>query len=299
MRQKNKKRPGAPFPAGEFFDVTIIREHDDARDRLAEFGLTVEILTEALKMGEAGRNARTLNDTRPACAMTPWNDSTRGLRDQLIHRGWYAKEQVLSLTINPDGWRAFVFATGTDATGQRHLVPTTKWPKGAATARAVEKNGQLALIPDALPSEEEQRIKAGDYELWMILFRRKCINFGAIEAPPLGNDIGIDEVDEDAAETDEIGRNEVDTSASAGYVNANDHAEVNANDLRTVIFCEVSLPSKIEESISLRGTKTYTITEWSERILLPMIDLSGPSAIERQENDADNDLEIEVVRKMG
>jgi hypothetical protein len=60
--------------------------------------------------------------------------------------------------------------SGDEGTGNRKLTPTTKYPKGYATVRAVEANGQLAMDLPGINVEEEV-IEAEQLATWFLLDR--------------------------------------------------------------------------------------------------------------------------------
>jgi hypothetical protein len=66
--------------------------------------------------------------------------------------GWDNADQQ-PRTFSQDGRIAVVVSTGDDATGKAHLVPSTKNPKGDATARKVASNQAQLDFPD-LPADD-------------------------------------------------------------------------------------------------------------------------------------------------
>jgi hypothetical protein len=293
----------------ECIRVTIIRFlPGDVSQRLAELNrdLTPQVLEEALRRGEIGRNACSPLDPGPLFGMTPWGRTIRGLRELLSPMGWRRKERPQSLTISPDVRVAIAVATGTIATGNKDAVPTTKWPKGAATAQAIQQNAQLVL-PGMAPKEEEERFTTQAYTTWVLLFRRvtvlaetgEPVDVGDPTDAPAAVDVEIDDefsdLEIDAGDQEDSAIDSHDDLAAGGL----DGKEVDDARYQTVILCEFALPEKYTFVKSATGKKTVRITEWRERLILDKIDVSGlelPS-VDRKENDTEREMEIEVVRR--
>jgi hypothetical protein len=80
--------------------------HDPAEvvDRLAQLGLTADVLRDAVAMGEAARNSCTDNDPLIAPSLFAWVRTTRGLRDGLAPKGWQrSRDGGLETVVAPDG----------------------------------------------------------------------------------------------------------------------------------------------------------------------------------------------------
>ncbi|WP_163568130.1 hypothetical protein [Fodinicola feengrottensis] len=73
-----------------------------------------------------------------------WARTARYLREELVPAGWhFDNPQNLPRTIHPSGDFAIVAITGDELTGGLDVLPTTKHPRGPATALAVATNEQL------------------------------------------------------------------------------------------------------------------------------------------------------------
>lgn len=151
---------------------TIIHEKADSLARLAQLGLTYEIVRDAILAGELARNSCTANDPPATPGILGWARTTRGLREGTIPLGWRASEAgQLSTCVDPTGAIAIAVATGDQATGDRRGEPKTKYPRGPATAAAIERNKmQLGLFdtPAPPPVEEEQ----SKVVTWLLLLSR-------------------------------------------------------------------------------------------------------------------------------
>jgi len=123
--------------------VVVERE---ALDRLTELGLTAKIIERAILRAEAEAATCTAFDPPSMAGFMRYGRTVRFLREDLVPLGWdYDNPRNLCRTINPGREFAIVSTSGDEATGNPDLTPTTKYPKGYATAEAVDRNGQLAF----------------------------------------------------------------------------------------------------------------------------------------------------------
>ena len=144
----------------------------DAVARLAELGLTVEQIERAIRRAEAEASMCTSLDPPIMEGLTRWGRTNRFLREELVPAGWtYDNPRNLPRTIHPSGEFAIVATTG-DALGQAEVRPRTKYPKGFATAQAVEVNGQLTLdFGDFAAGYQSMRQSdANELLTWLLLF---------------------------------------------------------------------------------------------------------------------------------
>jgi hypothetical protein len=117
-----------------------------AVDRLAELGLSVEMVERVVRRADADASMCTPLDPPIMEGLTRWGRTNRYLREELVPAGWqYDNPRNLPRTIHPSGEFAVVATTGDDLTGLAELLPTTKYAKGCATEAAVAMNGQLTL----------------------------------------------------------------------------------------------------------------------------------------------------------
>jgi hypothetical protein len=133
--------------------TAIYAEPSDVESRLGELGLTILPLTDALKYGHVHRSACTPNDPPMMRGIVGWGKSTRALREMLAPYGWVRSDEGnFSITLNPDRTIAISIQTGDDGTGFADRNPSTKHPKGPATADAVGQNAaQLSFDFPELP----------------------------------------------------------------------------------------------------------------------------------------------------
>jgi hypothetical protein len=143
---------------------------EEAAGKLAELGLTVEIIERVVRRADAEASMCTALDPPIMEGMTRWARTTRFLREELIPRGWrFDNPRNLPRTIHPGGEFAIVVSTGDELTGLLDALPATKYLKGEATVRAVEMNEQLALdFPDF---DLGPRDGAGEILTWFLMYR--------------------------------------------------------------------------------------------------------------------------------
>ena len=119
---------------------------DQAVDRLAELGLSIDLVERVVRQADAEASFCTPLDPPIMEGLTRWARTNRFLREELIPLGWgFDNPRNLPRTIHPGGQFAIVATTGDDVTGLAGLLPAPKYAKGYATTRAVEVNEQLTL----------------------------------------------------------------------------------------------------------------------------------------------------------
>jgi hypothetical protein len=152
---------------------SLVYQDEAAVDRLADLGLTVDIIRNAILVGELARSTCTRNDPPPLAGILCWGRTTRGLREGTVPLGWKRSEAgQLSTAVHPSGELAIAVATGDQGTGLANAVPRTKYPKGPATAAAVERNQlQLGLFEEAESDAEDEPLSPG-VVTWLLLISR-------------------------------------------------------------------------------------------------------------------------------
>ena len=126
--------------------ATRVLVESEAVDRLAELGLSVEIIERVVRRADAEASMCTALDPPIMEGLTRWGRMNRFLREELIPAGWsFDNPRNLPRTIHPSGEFAIVATTGDELTGLADLLPATKYAKGYATVQAVEINEQLML----------------------------------------------------------------------------------------------------------------------------------------------------------
>jgi hypothetical protein len=150
-----------------------VHVEDEAIDRLAELGLSVQIVERVVRRADAEASICTLLDPPIMEGLTRWGRTNRFLREELLPVGWtFDNPRNLPRTIHPSGQFAIVATTGDELTGLLDLLPATKYAKGYATVQAVETNEQLTLdFGDFdLGAADGQTRNGGDLLTWLMLF---------------------------------------------------------------------------------------------------------------------------------
>lgn len=145
----------------------------EAVGKLAELGLTVELIERVVRRAEAEASMCTALDPPIMEGLTRWGRMNRFLREELLPMGWrFDNPRNLPRTIHPSGEFAIVATAGDELTGLAGLLPATKYLKGDATVQAVEVNEQLTLdFSDLHPGLDDGRPGgSGDMLTWLMLF---------------------------------------------------------------------------------------------------------------------------------
>ncbi len=145
----------------------------DAVDRLAELGLTVELIERTVRRADAEASICTPLDPPIMEGLTRWGRANRFLREELVPVGWwFDNPRNLPRTIHPSGEFAIVAVTGDELTGLADQLPATKYVKGDATVQAIEINEQLTLdFGDFGPGRDDSPTDGvGDMLTWFLLF---------------------------------------------------------------------------------------------------------------------------------
>lgn len=142
----------------------------EATDRLTEMGLTVANIERPIRLAEAEAATCTALDPPVTTGFMRYARIVRFLREELLPMGWeWDNPRNFCRTIHPARQFAIVATSGDEATGDPKLVPTTKYPKGYATASAVDMNGQLAF--DFSDSGIADELRAGEQlATWILLY---------------------------------------------------------------------------------------------------------------------------------
>ncbi len=144
-----------------------------AERRLAELGLSVEVIAAALRRADDAADACSPLDPPILQGLLRWARTTRYLREELVPAGWsYDNPRNLARTIHPSGEFAVVIATGDERTGRPDATAGPRHPRGYATEQAVTANAQLAFDFGSLQHVTRTGQAAGMDPLrtWLLLF---------------------------------------------------------------------------------------------------------------------------------
>jgi hypothetical protein len=140
---------------------------EQAADRLAELGLSRELLERVVQRADAEARHCTAFDPPLLEGLTRWGRATRYLREELVPLGWsFDNPRNFARTIHPDGQFAVVVTTGDELTGVPGMAPGTKHPKGYVTMLAIAANMQLTF--DFGPQFKHH---GSDLITWFLMFR--------------------------------------------------------------------------------------------------------------------------------
>ena len=145
----------------------------EASGRLAELGLTIELIERVVRRADAEASMCTALDPPIMEGLTRWGRMNRFLREELIPAGWrFDNPRNLPRTIHPSGEFAIVATTGDELTGLAGLLPATKYLKGDATVQAIAVNEQLTLdFGDFAPGPDDIPVGgSGEMLTWFMMF---------------------------------------------------------------------------------------------------------------------------------
>ena len=145
----------------------------EASGRLAELGLTIELIERVVRRADAEASICTALDPPIMEGLTRWGRMNRFLREELIPAGWrFDNPRNLPRTIHPSGEFAIVATTGDELTGLAGLLPATKYLKGDATVQAITVNEQLMLdFGDFAPCPDDIPVGgSGEMLTWFMMF---------------------------------------------------------------------------------------------------------------------------------
>jgi hypothetical protein len=152
--------------------MTAVLVEQQAVDRLAQLGLSTQQISRVVLRADA--EAKMCNDLDPPImeGMSRYGKTVRSLREELLPMGWtYDNAGNYCRTTHPSGEFAIVASSGDANTGiwVPGQNPTTKYPKGQTTARAIEVNDQIAF--DLGEGFEADEIAPAAVKTWYLLYR--------------------------------------------------------------------------------------------------------------------------------
>lgn len=235
-------------------------EHADEAGtaRLGELGLTPGDIDYALRGADA--EARMWSAAAPPVmpGIARWAKTNELLRLRLLARGWSLDNPgLMPRTISPDRRRAIVATAGDAATGIPGVNPTTRYAKGAQTARAIETNVQLAF------------------------------DFVGLFSWPEPSDLAPSD---DAAPGGAASGNAVSGDAVSG-------GSMSARAVETWLLLYNAAETRIRAELSLASAMSDAgfVGAWRERIILPVIELGSPDAAGRGLPGAGREAGVTVI----
>src|SRR5713101_789779 len=151
----------------------ILQKPAEVIDRLAELGVSYEILSSAIIAGEIARDGCTANDPVNTRGFVAWSRTVRILRELLIPKGWTRRdERGLPLVVSPDGKIAIVVGLGDEMTSRPDCTPKTKYAKGPATVAVINRNVQLRLFGEVEIEDANDVVVDPNIETYVLLRHR-------------------------------------------------------------------------------------------------------------------------------
>jgi hypothetical protein len=160
-----KQMASAPDKFESSKPSVFIHEGTRAAARLAELGLTEEILVRVVQEAEMERRSCSPLEPTIAPGFKAWVTAVRVAAELLMPRDWIQVESKgLPRILNPDTKVAIAIVGGDEATGRiTGPDPKSKTPRGAQSAFLVRSNEHQLAIPFAegkrfrpLPDDKEQ-----------------------------------------------------------------------------------------------------------------------------------------------
>lgn len=126
-------------------NVQIWHEPEVAHAELERMGLNRDIFGEAFKRMHRHVLECTENDVLMTPGYLRYAKTLRYLRDLLKGRGWAAVNGKLPTVEHRDLKISITVGSGDHNTGNHLAMPSTKYPRGAASLIAIAENGQLVI----------------------------------------------------------------------------------------------------------------------------------------------------------
>ncbi len=147
---------------------SVFYQPEDVQPKLAEMGLTAEVLQETVGQAALARIEVTPHSPRTAGGSMQWFAGVASLRDQLIPLGWEPiNEDNQGLVFNKKLGIVLTVAGGDADTGISKGFPTTRSKKGPRTKEAIDRN-QIQIFPEYFRLPISERIR-NIGTLWMLL----------------------------------------------------------------------------------------------------------------------------------
>lgn len=138
------------------------------RAELQDMGLTDAIIHQVVVRGETERDTVSPLDAPIRGGMNAYCERVLAIRELLAGHGWTAdNSKNLCTVVSPCERHAIVVVSGDHFTGLEKANPQPKYPRGTATAYAVNKS-QLSLFGE----DEEQDGEEAKRALWFLLVYR-------------------------------------------------------------------------------------------------------------------------------
>jgi hypothetical protein len=142
-----------------------------AEQRLAELGIARYRLDDAVDTGDSASRQADKYSPPTAAGTYRWMSTVHMLRLGLADDGWILNDDRNSpRIISEDGTTAILACRGTADTGKPEGHPRTAKPRGSATTRAVQINGQLEFDMIAAVIADMAAEKSARTKTWFLLY---------------------------------------------------------------------------------------------------------------------------------
>jgi hypothetical protein len=153
--------------------LSVYSTPEEVPSRLAELGLSQEILREAVERGLAAWASCTLNHPAPFPGIAAWAETVNALRERLIPEGWVrTNNENLPLTTDKAGRVCISASTGDENTGRADASPCTRSSKGPRTRSAVTDNARQYRLFEDIRLRPEELDEINGKMTWILLFYR-------------------------------------------------------------------------------------------------------------------------------
>ena len=147
----------------------IYDESASVRSRLAELGLTPEVLLDSIEYGVRHKFDCTSFAPRILGGFLIWGKGTEELRMKLGTDGWIpTSTNNLEGIKSPNGEVGIVVSAGDSATGIKENTPTNRNDKGIGTVSFIANN-QLHFTDHFTDSDFPRPIRAAPLKTWLLL----------------------------------------------------------------------------------------------------------------------------------
>jgi hypothetical protein len=142
-----------------------------AEQRLAELGVARYRLDAAVDAGDTASRQADMFSPPTAAGTYRWMSTVHMLRSGLAADDWILNDDRNSpRIISEDGSTAILACRGTAETGKPDGHPRTAKPRGSATTRAVQINGQLEFDMIAAVLADMAAEKSASIKTWFLLY---------------------------------------------------------------------------------------------------------------------------------
>ncbi len=154
-------------------------EGEQAHQRLASLGLRLDILIEAVRVGEMERRSAHRYEPSGSPGFKDWVGKIRQLSIDLVPLGWVPNETYgLPRLENLERGIALTVGRGDDGTGRPWRTPRSKNPRGAASALCVRTNGEQLHLFDTAAAQSASLVT-----YWLLTYSDESVLRSELSIP--------------------------------------------------------------------------------------------------------------------